>query len=320
MEKFKFCVMGAADIANKFCGAVAQMEDAQVAAVASRSMDRAKAFAEKHGIPKAYDSYEEMLIQEKPDAVYIAVVTSAHYELCKLCLKHNVNILCEKTMCTSAAQTKDVFEEAKQRGVFVMEAMWSRFLPTINKVKQWLKEGRIGEVSYASINVGFMAQKDDRNRFWDPALGGGCAFDLTVYCYEIMTYLMEGPILEMQTSSVFHHTGVDASNHILLRYENALASLNGSLVAHLEEKMEICGSKGSIVVPSPHFASKAKLLDPGGNVLETFEDPQTNGFVYETREVIECVRAGKIESETVPHSITIEFSEVSEKLTKQPEA
>lgn len=314
MEKFRFCVMGAADIANKFCGAVAQIEDAQVCAVASRSMDRAKAFAEKHGIPAAYDSYEEMLVQEKPDAVYIAVVTSAHYELCKLCLKHQVPMLCEKTMCTSLADTQDVFREAKEKGVFVMEAMWSRFLPTINKVKQWLKEGKIGEVSYANINVGFMAAKGDENRFWNPALGGGCAYDLTVYCYEIMTYLMEEPILEMQLASTFYHTGVDASNHILLRYENALASLNSSIAAHLEEKMVISGSKGSIEVPSPHFASRAKLLDLGGNVIEEFTDSQTNGFVYETREVIDCVRAGKTFSEVVPPELTIEFARICEEL------
>lgn len=318
MAEFRFCVLGAADIANKFCNAVAQVEGAVVAAVASRSLDRAKAFAEKHGIPAAYDSYEEMILAEKPDAVYIAVITSAHGDLCKLCLKHKIPILCEKTMCVSLQETQEVFDLAKQQGVFIMEAMWSRFLPAINKVKQWIDEGRIGEISYANINVGFMAAKDDDNRFWNPALGGGCAYDLTVYCYEIMTYLIPEPILEVQTSSVFHHTGVDASNHIVLRYKNALASLNGSMAAHLEEKMEICGSKGSITVPSPHFARKAKLMDLGGNVLEEFEDPQTNGFVYEVEETVRCVHGGKLESETVPHSLTLEYAKVCEELRRKP--
>lgn len=315
MSKFRFGIMGAADIANKFCNAVSFIEDATVVAVSSRNMDRAKAFADKNGIPNAYDDYEAMLIQEKPDAVYIAVTTNAHYDMCMLCLKHNIPFLCEKTMCVSLEQTKEVFRVAEEKGVFGMEAMWSRFLPPILKVKEWMKDGRIGEIHFADINVGFQPTVDFSNRFYNKALGGGAAFDLTVYCYEIMTFLMEEPILEMQTMSAWAESDVDVTNVITLRYKNALACLKGSINAHLEEKMMICGENGNIMVPSPHFAHEAYLYDKGGNVVEHYVDYETpNGFIYEIKETMDCVRAGKIQSDVVPHSITIEFAEVCEKL------
>lgn len=308
---FRFAVIGAADIANKFCNAASYIEDCEVAAVASRSMERAQKFAEKNGIPKAYDDYEKMLVEVKPDAVYIAVTTNAHYEMCMLCLKHNIPFLCEKTMCIGSEQTKAVFDLAEEKGVFCMEAMWSRFLPAIKKVKEWLDNGRIGDFVFGDINVGFQPEADYNNRFYNKALGGGSALDLTVYCYEIMRYLIEKPVLEMQTMSNFCETGVDLSNVIMLKYADSMACLKGSIAAHYEEKMLLFGKEGSISVPSPHFASRASLIGKDGKVIEYYEDTETpggNGFVHEIREVISCVRAGKTESDTVPHSLTLDYA------------
>ncbi len=315
MSTFRFGIMGAADIANKFCDAVRHIENCSVVAVSSKSMERAKAFAEKNHIDAAYDSYEEMLVQEKPDAVYIAVTTNAHYELCKLCLVHNIPILCEKTMCIGSKETEEVLNLAKEKGIFCMEAMWSRFLPAIRKVREWCRQGRIGELRFGDINVGFQPAKDYNNRFYNKALGGGAALDLTVYCYEIMTYLIEEPILEMHTMSNFAESDVDISNVISLRYQNAMACLKGSIAAHYEEKLQLFGEEGTICVPSPHFASEAYLYDRQGKLLEHFVDKETpNGFVYEIQETMACVQAGKVESEVVPHALTLEYARICDQL------
>lgn len=320
MSEFRIAVIGAADIANKFCNAVTHVEGAKVVAVGSRSLERAKAFAEKNQIPAAYGSYEEMLVAERPDAAYIAVTTNAHYEMCLLCIKHKIPFLCEKTMCTSVADTVDALTKAKEAGIFSMEAMWSRFLPAINQAKKWIQDGRIGNTQYAAINVGFEAAKGDENRFWNPALGGGVAYDLTVYAYEIMTYMIEKEIKQVQTASAFYHTGVDASNHITLVYDDMLATLNSSIAVRLEEKMVIDGELGRIVVPVPHFASQAFLYDKNGQVVEQFQDtetPEGNGFVHEARELVRCVKEGRLESDRVPHELTIEYAGICEELLKR---
>ncbi len=320
MSKFRFAVMGAADIANKFCDAVTHIEDCEIIAVSSKSMDRARVFAEKNGVPAAYDNYEAMLVSEKPDAVYIAVTTNAHHDLCMLCLKYNTPFLCEKTMCIGSEETLEVIQEADKRGVFWMEAMWSRFLPTINRVREWCREGRIGKIRFGDINVGFQPAVDPNNRFYNKALGGGSALDLTVYCYDIITYLIEKPILETQVMSNFADTGVDISNVITLRYDDAMACLKGSIAAHYEEKLLLFGDNGHIAVPNPHFAGEAYLYDRGGREVIHFVDNETkNGFVYEIQEVMNCVRAGKLESDVVPHQLTLDYAYLCDEMFRNPD-
>lgn len=334
-EQFRFAIMGAGNIANKFCDAVRRLEGCCVAAVASKSMERACVFAQKNGIEKAYDSYEQMLIEAKPDCVYIAVTSDAHYELSLLCLKYDVAVLCEKAMFLNGAQAEEVFALAREKNVFVMEAMWSRFLPAVRKAKEWVESGRIGIPVYGRIAIGFHAPEDPGNRYFSPALGGGASYDLTVYCYEIMTYLIDRPVEVVNADAVFSRTGVDVTDHVLLRFadekdkaekadetggEDALedagksvypkrremfAACESTLLANLGDRLVIYGSRGRLEVPAPHFASEAFLYDEQGDCTEHYQDEVTeNGFVYEAQEAVSCIRANKLESDTVPHSLT----------------
>lgn len=386
---FRFAVMGAGNIANKFCSAVKLLQNCTVAAVASKSMERASAFAQKNGIEKAYDSYEQLLIETKPDCVYIAVTSDAHYELSMLCLKYGVAVLCEKAMFLNSAQAKEVFALARQKKVFVMEAMWSRFLPAVRKAKEWVESGRIGTPVYGRAAIGFHAPEDAGNRYFSPALGGGAAYDLTVYCYEIMTYLIDRPVEVVNAAAVFGETGVDVTDHVLLRFADEADSvaeaesmdavdsadkMNGAdaaestdetestdaadsavkkdgtdkadcigkvggascekdlrspgksvvpkrremfavcestFLANLGDRLVIYGSRGRLEVPAPHYASEAFLYDEQGNCIEYYKDEETeNGFVYEVQETVNCIRTGKIESETVPHALTASCAEM----------
>ncbi|MBR5507995.1 MAG: Gfo/Idh/MocA family oxidoreductase [Clostridia bacterium] len=317
MGIFRFGIMGAGGIANKFCEAVSLLDNCEVCAVSSKSADRAKNFAVRHGINKYYDNYQEMLEAEKPDCVYIAVTTDDHYRLTMMCVERSIPVLCEKAMFQNSVEAKKIFEVAERNQVFVMEAMWSRFLPAVNKAKFWLDNGEIGIPEISQFAIGFSAPEDKNNRYFNPLLGGGASKDITVYAYEITTYLIEQKIKNMNISAVWSDSGVDVSNHIAIEFEHTLADLTSSFMTSLEDKMIIYGKYGKIVIPNPHYASECFLYDGFGNIREHFEDKETkNGFTYEISEVVKCIEEGKTESSVVPWRVTTECSELFDRIAE----
>lgn len=320
MKTFKFAVMGAGNIAVKFCDAVQRLENCTVAAVASKSMERAQQFAQKQQISAYYDNYEEMLIQEKPDCVYIATTPDSHYALTKLCVQHRVPVLCEKAMFQSSVQAKDAFEEAEKAGVFVMEAMWSRFLPPTKKAMEWMKDGKIGEANCIYVTCGCSFDRVQNRRNFAPELGGGAAFDLTVYNYELATWFFGDEILEKGIITTWDAYGVDMFNQVTLKYKDRLAVLVSGCESALQEGLIISGTEGRLVIPHAHYGSEAFLYDRSGNLIEHFVDTETeNGFVYEIKEVMTCIQEGKIESEIVPHRDTIACAELFDEIYAQQE-
>ena len=318
MSAFRFAIMGAGHIARKFCDAVALVKDCAVCAVASKSMDRAKMLADEKAIAAAYDNYEQMLTVEKPDAVYISTTCDAHYALSMLCLSHGVPVLCEKAMFTCQSEAEGFFRLSEARGVFSMEALWSRFLPANKKARQWIEEGRIGPVTMAEMGIGFAADPSPDNRYFSPRLGGGAANDLTVYGLQILTWVLNRPITRAHAEAVPASTGVDATSMVLLRLGDDLpAVVRSSLMASVDEKLVIYGAKGKIVVPHAHYASEAFLLQPDGSETTHFVDETTqNGFTYEIEEVMRCVREGLAESPVVPHAATLACARVFDLIHK----
>ena len=307
MKTFRFAILGAAKIGNKFCSAVSCIPDCEVAAVASKSLDRAQQFAQRYGIARFYDSYEEMLDKEKPDCAYIAVTQNDHYRLTMMCLERRIPVLCEKAIFQNSAEAEKAFQKAKEQNVFVMEAMWSRFLPTIRKVREWVQDGRIGTVAFAQCDIGFLAPYAPDNRYFSPALGGGAAMDVTVYTYEITTYVLNQAIRKVTAAASWSDTGVDESNHVSIRFDHTLASLMTSFVTNMDDQLVLYGSTGKIVAPRPHCGNECTLYASDGTVIEHFVDTQTqNGFVYELQEVMRCIREGLMESPVVPHKDTLD--------------
>lgn len=312
---FHFGIMGAGNIAVRFCDAVNRLAGCEVTAAASKSMERAERFAERNHLPKAYDSYEEMLQKEDLDCVYIATTPDAHYALAKLCVKYHVPVLCEKAMFMSSADAKDLFAEAEKNGVFVMEAMWSRFLPTLQTAKRWIAEGKIGEANCLTIAVGTAFDREANKRNFDPKLGGGAAFDLTVYCYEIAELFFGSEIEKTDVSVIWEESGIDLINYVQVKYKDKIATLISSCVSMLEEKLVISGTKGRIEIPHPHYGNENFLFDYSGNPAEHFIDEKTeNGFVYEIQEVMDCIARGETESSVVPHELTIRCAELFDKI------
>ena len=300
---FRWVILGAGSIAGKFADAVQRIDGAEVIGVGSRSAERGAAFAQKHDIPHA-GSYADMLAL-RPDAAYIAATTEAHADLTRLCIGAGIPVLCEKAMFTNAKEAEAVFALAKEKSVFCMEAMWSRFLPSIVEMKRQLDAGAIGQVKHFDIAIGWAAYSGPGSRFYLKELGGGAAYDLLVYCYELAEYFLGAPEKIEHVAVQWASTGVDETEVITLRYPWGLANLTASIGVRLDERTVIMGEQGQLRMLKPHYGSEFVLRRPDGTE-EAWRDEQTeNGFVYETMEVMRCVREGLLESPTVPHELTI---------------
>lgn len=315
MSTFRFAIMGAGNIAHQFCDAVTLVEDCEVSAIASKDLGRARKFAEECSVAHAYDNYEQMLVEEKPDCVYIAVTPNDHFRLTMLCLEHRVPVLCEKAMFTNSAEAKAVFEKAEKDQTFVMEAMWSRFLPAVNQAKKWAAEGKIGRLEALQGRIGFLAPERADNRYHSPLLCGGAATDITVYAYEIATWLVNEPVRKTYAAANLDQTGVDLTDQVTVKFEHVLADLVTSFAAPMGNSMVIYGREGRIELPDPHYASKCFLYGADGMLKEEFTDTTTQkGFTYEIEETIRCVRAKKTESPVVPHATTIACAELFDQI------
>lgn len=311
---FHWGIMGAGNIASKFADAVRRLAGCEVIAVASRDGARAEEFVRQNGIPHACVGYETLLTEYRPDAVYIATRTDSHAALTELCIRHGVPVLCEKAMFTGSAQARRVLSLAREKGVFCMEAMWSRFLPAVQEMKRRLDAGAIGDVLYAELAIGWQAPSGPGNRFFDPAAGGGAAYDLTVYGYELADYFLGRPDDAVQCSVLWGGEGVDVTENVTLTWSQrkpaCMAALSASIVTVLDERAVLHGSEGVLHMPKPHMAEGFTLRRFDGTVEEWRDGETVNGFVYEAAEVMRCVGAGLLESPTVPHDLTIRCAEM----------
>ena len=314
---FRFGIMGAGGIAAKFCEAVNLVEGAEVAAVSSKSEDRAQKLADQYGISRYYGSYEEMLKKEKLDAVYIATTNNYHFQNSMMCIRYGVPVLCEKCMFMTSEEAETVFAAAKKAGVFTMEGMWSRFIPAVQKAREWVEEGRIGTIHIANYTGGVNVAFD--HRIFDPELGGGVMYDLMVYPIEILLYLINQPLKSLQSSICYGSTGVDVTDNIILQFETCQAALQVTAHSRIPSPCGLYGSKGYIRLEQTHRASSVDRYNTEFELVDHFEAPVENGFEFEIMEVIKCIRAGKLESDIMPHEATLQCISIFERALNKRE-
>lgn len=306
---FRFGIIGAGNIAAQFCAAVKRSGCAEVAAVAGRTPGKAKAFAEKNGVLSYYESYEEMLRRDDIDGVYVATTHNFHYDNMMQALSCGKHVLCEKAFAMTKREAEAVFAFAKEKQLFCMEAMWSRFLPTIQKAKAWIDSGLIGDVNMAHFMIGFASNPDPDGRIRNKDLGGGAMFDISVYAIEITSYLIGKPLRSYSGQVLKDENGVDMVDVITLCFDGCIASLQATVLTNVEQALDICGTKGRIHIPNPHYCDRALRYDEKG-LAEEFFERRDNGFEYEIREMVSCIAAGKLESDVVPHRDTIQCAEI----------
>ena len=313
---FKFGIIGSGKIARKFCDAVSLIEGAEVAAVASKTLDRAKALAEEKSIEAYFGDYEEMLKKSSLDAVYIATTHNFHYENALLCLEYNKPLLIEKPMVLSKKEAIEIFRLAREKNLFVMEAMWSRFLPHNKKAREWIANGAIGTLALVNCAWGFKPNPSIEGRYFSPDLAGGPLYDIGVYSIEVMTHLIGQPIREINTMMIPAHTGVDLTDNISIKFDTCIANLQVTYAAKVPMMALLYGTDGYIKIPGYVTGNECFLYDNEGNCIEHFKEQYVNGFTYEIAETIRCIREGLIESPVVPHADTVTCCEIFDRVLK----
>lgn len=312
----RFGVIGAGKIAQTFSTAVNGM-GGFLYAIASRDIDKAKEYQKTYGFQKAYGDYEEMLKDPSVECVYVATPHGLHYEHMMLALKHKKHILCEKSFTLNRKQAKKIFDKAKKSGCFVMEAMWTRYLPIILQVKSLVDSGRIGSITHMTVSFGFDAVHRRNSRLFDPSMGGGALLDIGVYAVT-MAHLFLG----IPKSCEVHVTldpilQFDLAESITYIYDQGTAEITCSLERQLENQAILVGTSGKIVIPQFWRAETADLYDIHGNLLETLRHPHAiNGFEYQIQGVMSSIQTGLLESPVVTHQMTMDVMGMMDDLRK----
>ncbi|GGD90172.1 Gfo/Idh/MocA family protein [Paenibacillus nasutitermitis] len=311
-------IMGPGNISGTFASELAHAPEAKIAAVAGRSIEKAQAFADKFAIPQAYGSCEELANDPQVDIVYVGTLHPIHNENVMTCLRAGKAVLCEKPFTMNAAEAREIADYAKERGLFVMEAMWTRYLPVIKKVREWLDSGVIGETKLLKTEFGFDAGWNPEGRLLDPEKGGGTLLDAGIYPISFASMVFGSQPTKIQSTAFIGETGVDEQFSLLFDYEGtATASLHGSVRLSMNNDAWIYGTKGKIHIPEFLAAKKATLYVNGQEEETTSDDRTITGHLFQALEAMDCLREGRTESSIMPPSETVQLMETLDAIRAQ---
>lgn len=310
-------ILGCGSIAGKFATGLQSVPDAKLVAAASRSQDKAGAFADKFGAPHRHGSYELLAQDPEVDAVYVATPHPMHAEHSILCLNAGKAVLCEKPFTVNAAQAEQVIEVARARKVFLMEGMWSRFFPLMSRVRELVKSGAIGDVRMVQADFGFRTGVNPTGRLFDPALGGGGLLDVGVYALSLASMLLGAPT-QITGVAQIGETGVDEQAALALMYEGGrIASLTTGIRTNTPHEAFILGTDGMIKLHAPWW-QLAKITITVGGKDEVVDEPfEGQGMNYEAAHVAACLADGKTESDVMPLSETLQIVQTMDALRAQ---
>lgn len=302
-EKLSWAILGTGKIANRFAEALNHLpEDARLLAVGSRRQETAEAFGERYGVPRRYDSYEKVAADPDVDIVFIGTPGVFHLRDVSMCLEAGKHVLCEKALTINALEAEEMIRLARRKERFLMEAMWTRFFPIHVRIRELLHEDAIGQVNGMTINFIAQVPYDLDSRFFDIDLGAGVLLDIASYGVSWASSLF-GEAEAVTGLATFGESGADYQTALVLRYpEGKLVNLITSQVSYDVKDAVIFGSDGKIEVHAPWYKPTRMTLHKKGKApaeilmpLETY-----NGYEYEALEVMNCIRAGKLESEVMP--------------------
>ncbi len=294
---FNWGVLGPGKIAHKFVQDLLTLPNTRLHAVASRNIDRARKFAQQYNAPNAYGSYAELANCPDLDVVYIATPHNSHCENTVMLLKNKIPVLCEKPMGINQMEVQRMIATAREEQTFLMEALWTRFLPAFQKALRIIGEGQIGEVLTLKADFGFRAEFDPASRLFDPALAGGALLDIGIYPAFLATVILGKPT-RIKAVARKGSTGVDESNAMLLEYASgAIAILTSTIIHESPTVAEIYGTKGKITIPGRwHEAKKLIVTDENGEETSYVFDYPQRGFQAEAAAVMRDLEADKREN------------------------
>lgn len=310
MKDTQWGILSTGDIAHQFAGDLAHASRACGVAVASRSLDKARAFAGRFGLDRAYDDFGAMLADPEIDAVYIGTPHTLHHENAAEAIRAGKAVLCEKPMTTGAAETEALCALAREKNVFLMEGMWTWFLPAVQTARRWIHEGRIGPLRHIRADFGFsMLPYDPSKRVYNADLGASCMLDLGIYPIALCRFFLNTDPESIQATGRFAPNGVEDEVEMLFQYPDAItASLGCSFRATQFNHAILSGEEGQIILPRFFGATECHWVSAGGRHREIFTDTRSSlGYHYEAEAASTDLREGKTESDTVTHADSMAF-------------
>ncbi|MBM7570447.1 Gfo/Idh/MocA family oxidoreductase [Aquibacillus albus] len=317
-EKTRWGILSTGGIANQFAMDITFAKNAELVAVGSRTNESATKFAETHGIPRAYGNYEELAQDPEVDAIYVATPHPFHKENVMTCLRAGKAVLCEKPFTVRAAELEELITFARDKKLFLMEAMWTRFLPPIVKVREWIKAGKIGDVRLVKAEFGFKAPWDPDWRLLNPELGGGALLDAGIYPISFASMILGAQPEKIESSAFIGETGVDEHFSIFLSYPSGkTAMLNGAIRLGLTNEAYIHGTEGYIRIPS-FLNTRSATLYINNEEVETYSDDRVaKGYAFEAEEVGRCLQEGLTESSVIPLNESLEILKILDEVREQ---
>lgn len=295
-EKIGWGIVGLGNIAQKFADDLKLMAGGELIAVASRDIEKAKNFRALNNAKYAFGSYQELFNCKEVDVVYIATPHTSHAELSIKAMKHGRNVLCEKPMGINRGEVEEMIAVARENNVFLMEALWSRFNPSISKVKDLLDDGIIGDIAYIHADFAFYAlDRDESGRLLNPALAGGSLLDIGIYPI-FLAYLILGYPEKILATSKIHKTGVDIQTSMIFEYPSAQAILYSGLTSNSEMKAQISGSEGTVYLAPRWHETQGYSIEKNDEVEKVLLPKKGKGYEYEIEEVHRCLMKGELES------------------------
>ena len=315
---FNWGVIAPGGIANRFAGALPAVPGARLGAVFARDAAKGQAYAEqwKHGGEPARVTTDlaDFLADASVDAVYIATPHSNHGEFIRACIEAGKPVLCEKPLVTSLEEGQELIDLARAKGVFLMEAVWTRFLPAYEVAGRMLREGAIGELKAMVSTFCFTGPTDLTHRCWNPALAGGSLWDIGIYNLVVTRWVlqqMNGGVcpepVSMDVHATLASTGVDAAVVATLHFPGGVTSqFRCGFDASSVNPFEAIGTKAGLRFPMDFWGSEAVELVTRREPAQRIEAPYViNGFEGEITEAQTCIRAGLLESPRMPHDETL---------------
>lgn len=320
MKTMRVGYIGAGNISGQMAETIARMSEVENYAVAARDPERAREFAERWGFSHAYDSYEELLADPDVDLVYVALPHSHHHRWTIAALEAGHHVLCEKAFAANERQAREMIECARERGLLLAEAIWTRYMPSRKMIEEIVSSGEIGEVTTVAANLGYRV--DGNARMTDPALAGGALLDLTVYPLNFASMVLGNKIRRIAASMVPAATGVDGQDNVMIEYESGqMASLFSTMYAMTDREGQILGTKGFITVENINNPQVIRVYASDGLTRELTREiavpEQITGYEYELLSCKRAIEAGALECPEMPHAETLELMRQMDEIRRQ---
>jgi len=318
-EKIRWGILSTGNIAKQFARGLKAIDAAELVAVGSRTQAKADAFGDEFAVPRRHASYERLAHDPDVDVVYVATPHTFHKENSILCLENGRAVLCEKPFTINAREARELIAFARKKKLFLMEAMWTRFLPLYAKVRELLADRAIGEVRMLTADFGFRANFDPKGRLFNPELGGGGLLDVGVYTVSFASMIFGGAPERIASMADIGATGVDEQAGLVLGYDaGRLAVLTCAVRTTTPHEALIMGTDGMIRMHHPFWHGTTLTLSvPGKPDVQMTHPYVGNGYNCEAAEVMRCLRAGKTESEIMPLDETFSVMETMDRIRAQ---